>query len=149
MHFYEIHGCFLLPVATEWKKLTQQNSPRCLDVTPLHDADSFLLQDDVTLFPLESLKHILIHIYIYIFSIQIIKSTCSIIFLNLFPNFFLSDEKFVPGRLYLFIKGLIFVVLGISFLISSWFNLAVTVYWKHLLSFLLIGFVVAFLLLSN
>ena len=35
------------------------------------------------------------------------------------------------------------------FLISSWFNTTVTVCWKHLLSFLLTGFIAAFFFLSS
>ena len=40
---------------------------------------------------------------------------------------------------------LIFVTLGGSLFISSWFNMTVTAYLKHLLSFLLMRFIVAFL----
>ena len=49
-------------------------------------------------------------------------------------------------QLYLFIKGLIFVIFCRSFFISSWFNPTLAAYWKHLLSFLMMGFVVAFFL---
>ena len=42
-------------------------------------------------------------------------------------------------------KGLVFVIICGSFFISSWFYETVTAYWKHLLSFLLIGYIVAFL----
>ena len=55
-----------------------------------------------------------------------------------FSEFFqssFSDGKFIPSHLYLFVKGLIFVILS--------------AYWKHLLSFLLIGFIIAFCYLSN
>ena len=45
--------------------------------------------------------------------------------------------------LYLFIKGSIYIIFCGFSLISSWFNLTVTAYWKHL-SFLLIGISVAF-----
>ena len=44
------------------------------------------------------------------------------------------------------IKGLVAVILCWSVLISSWFKVTVTAYWKHLLSFLLTGFIVAFLI---
>ena len=40
--------------------------------------------------------------------------------------------------------GLIFLTLGGSLFISSWFNTTVTAYLKHLLSFLLMRFIVAF-----
>ena len=65
----------------------------------------------------------------------------------LFSNFFQSsssDGKFIPSQLYLFIKGLIFAIPCGPFLISWWFNATVKTYWKHLLSFLLTRFIVAF-----
>ena len=46
-------------------------------------------------------------------------------------------------------KSLIVVFLWGSFFINSWFNATVIAYWKHLLSFLLMGFIDAFLFLSN
>ena len=79
-------------------------------------------------------------IYFVYFSIQNIKSKCCISFLNFLQSSF-SDEKCIPYQLFLFIKGLIFVILCGLFLIFSWFNATVTAYWKHLLSFLLIGFI--------
>ena len=60
-----------------------------------------------------------------------------------------SDGKSIPSKLYLFIKGLMFVILCRSFMISSWFNVTITAYWKHLLPILLIGLIVAFLFLFN
>ena len=45
------------------------------------------------------------------------------------------------------IKGLVVVILCGSILTSSWFKVIVTAYWKHLLSSLLMGFIVAFLFL--
>ena len=53
-----------------------------------------------------------------------------------------SNGKFVTSQLYLFLEGLIFVVLCGFFL---FFNATVIAYWKHLSSFLLMGFIVAFL----
>ena len=84
-------------------------------------------------------------IYFFFFSIQNIESNCEIIALSFFNHLF-SVGKFIPFQLYLFIKGLISVILlffaNMLFysLISSWFNATVTSYWKHL-SFLLITFV--------
>ena len=79
----------------------------------------------------------------FLFSIRNIKSNFYIIFLKVFAGIF-SDGKCIPFQLYLFRKGLIFVVLCRSFLISSWFNVTVTAYWKDLWYFLLIGFIVPF-----
>ena len=67
----------------------------------------------------------------------------------MFSNHLFSDEKFIPSNLYLFIKGLIFVILPGFFPISTPFNATVIAYWKHLLSLLLMGFIVAFCFLSN
>ena len=49
---------------------------------------------------------------------------------------------FILFQLLLFINRLFFVILCRSFFISSWFNTTVTGYLKHLISFLLIGFIV-------
>ena len=87
-------------------------------------------------------------IYVFFFSIQNIKSNCSITFLKIFPIIFFW-WKITPSQLYLLIKGLIFVILCGSFFISSWFNVTATAYWKHLLSFLLMGFIVFICFLSN
>ena len=57
-------------------------------------------------------------------------------FSQFFRNHLFSGGKFSPSHLYLFIKGFIFVILSRFFPISSWFNMTVTAYWKHLLSFL-------------
>ena len=79
-------------------------------------------------------------IYFFIFfRIQSIKSNCCITFSQ--SSF--SNGKFIPSQLFLFIKGLIFVILCRSFFISSWFNTIVTAYWKHVLPSLLTGFIVA------
>ena len=53
------------------------------------------------------------------------------------PSFF--DRNFICYQLYLFIKDLIFVILCGFFFISSWFNAAVTTYWKCLLCFFIDG----------
>ena len=92
--------------------------------------------------------------YFFFFSIQNIKSNYYIIFSNFtfFSQSSSPDGIFIPSQLYLFMKDLIFVILCGSFLISTWFNVMVTAYWKHLLSFLLRRFIAAFLLfcfLSN
>ena len=63
----------------------------------------------------------------------------------LFFKSYSSDWKFILSQLYLFIKSLIFVIIFGFFPISSLFNSTVTTYGKHLLSFLLIGFIVNFL----
>ena len=84
----------------------------------------------------------------YIFSFLAYK-TLRVILTLFLSNFFqlsFSDEKFIPSYLYLFIKGLIFVLLSACFPISSWFNATITTYWKHLLSFLLTIFIVVFLI---
>ena len=47
------------------------------------------------------------------------------------------------------IKSLIFVTLCGSSLMFSWFNATVIAYWKYFLSFLLMGFIVPFMFLSN
>ena len=115
----------------------------------------FLLQGNPIFLHLKSLKKNLFvtvwvmfwnisRIYFFFFSIQNIKSNCYIIFLKFFPIIFFWWKIYsFPVT---FIYDLIFVILFGSFLISSWFNAAVTAYWKHLLSFLLMGFIVAFLL---
>ena len=109
----------------------------------------FLLQDNATLVYLESLTeelvfHDLSYVVmfwnisrIYFFSFLAYKTLRGIVWL-IFSNFFqspFSDGKFIPFQLYLFIKGLVFVILCRSFLISSWFNATVTAYWKHFSSF--------------
>ena len=81
---------------------------------------------------------------VFFFSIQNINSNYRIIFLRFFPiTFFLMETLFLPSYLYLLIQGLIFVVFCRSCFISFWFNATVTAYWKHLLSFSLMGFIVA------
>ena len=49
--------------------------------------------------------------YFSFFSIQNIKSNCYVIFLGFSFNHPFSDGKSIPSQLYLFIKGLIFVIL--------------------------------------
>ena len=86
-------------------------------------------------------------IYFFLFSIQNIKSNCSIILLKLFRIIFFC-WKFIPSQIWLFIKDLIFVILLEYFSTSSWFNATVKAYWKYLF-FLLARFIVVFLLFSN
>ena len=73
---------------------------------------------------------------------QNIKSNFYIVFSNVFQSSF-PDGKFIPFQPHFFIKHLISDILCGSFFVSPWFNCYSL--WKHLLSFLLIGFVVAFL----
>ena len=71
-------------------------------------------------------------IILYIFFFLEYKTSRAIVIL-LFSNFFqstFSGGKFIPSQSYLFMNGLIFVILYRSFLISSWFNATVTVYWN-------------------
>ena len=82
-------------------------------------------------------------------SIQNIKSNCYIIFLKLFSIIFFCSKMCPFSVIYIFIKGLVFVNLCRLFLISSWFNATVAAYRKHLLSFLLMRFIVTFCFLSN
>ena len=126
-----------------------------MEVIPLINADSFLVQDNAIFLHLKSLKEYLVFHDInyvlkhkqnifFLFSIQNIKSNCYVIFLKFFQLSF-SDGKFIPSQSHLFVKDIIFVILCRSFFISSWFKAIVTAYWKHLLSFLLLGSIVAFL----
>ena len=95
----------------------------------------FLLQDNAILLHLESLKKTCFslielcfetgRIYFFFFSIQNIRSSysiisiqnirssCSTMFLKIFP--IISNGKFLPSQLCLFIKGLIFVFLSECF----------------------------------
>ena len=78
------------------------------------------------------------------FSIQNIKSNCYIISLIFFSIVFLWWENYFFSVILIY-KSLNFCYSLWIFLISSWFNVAVTLYWKHLLSSLLMGFIFAFL----
>ena len=80
---------------------------------------------------------------VYFFSLfimQLLRGIVRLFFSNFFQSSF-SDGKFIPSYLYFFIKGLIFVIL------SGFYS--VTAYWKHLLSFLLMRFIVAFCFLYS
>ena len=70
-------------------------------------------------------------------------------FFSSFVQLSFSNEKFIYFQLDLFIKGLVFVILSGCFLIWSRFNVTVAVYWKCLLSFLLIGLVSVFLFIRK
>ena len=66
-----------------------------------------------------------------------------------FPNFLCSYNpagKFISSQLYLLIWGLIFDILSGWLPISWWFSATVIAYWKHLLSLVFLGFIVAFLI---
>ena len=59
-----ISVCFFMQfkffsLAKEWSQFRQQKSFWCLDVIPLNNADSFLLQKNVIFVCLESLTHII------------------------------------------------------------------------------------------
>ena len=126
-----------------------------LDVSPFKKADSFFTARQCHCYPFQFIKRItcffftiwvifwnLSRICIFFFSVQSIKSNCCIIFLKYFLIIF--SWWVILSLLYLFVKGLIFIILYGSFLISSWFNATVKGYWKHLLSLLLIEFIAAF-----
>ena len=95
-----------------------------------NNADSFLLQDNAIFFPFEIIKkslafHNLRYILKFkqdtIFSFlayKTLRAIATLFFSNFFQLFF-SDGKFIPSQLYLFIKGLIFVILCGSLFISS------------------------------
>ena len=89
------------------------------------------------------LKHKKQEIFFF-FSMQTLRAIVTLFFLNFFQSSFF-DREFIPSQSYSFIKSLIFVILCRYLLISSWFSVTFTAYWKHLLSYLLIGFIVAFL----
>ena len=80
-------------------------------------------------------------IYIYILA-QNIKSNCSIISLNSFPIIF-ADGKCIPSNLFIYKRFNLWFLVDVFL----FFHATVTAYWKYLLSFLLIGFIVAFLFL--
>ena len=71
-----------------------------------------------------------------IFVSLLAHKTLRAIVLLFFSRFFwssFSDGKFIPSQLYLFIKGLIFVILSGLCPIFLWFNATVTTYSKHFL----------------
>ena len=127
----------LFIVVKKWRQFRQQKSPFFFDVIPLDNADNLFFTIWVMFWNIS-------RIYIFFFSIQNIKAIVSLSFSIFFQSSFL-DGKFISSHLYLFIKCLIFVILWGSFFISSWFNATVTLYWKHLSSFLLMGFIVVYL----
>ena len=82
--------------------------------------------------------------YIFCFlAYNTLRAIVTLFFKKLFQSFF-SDGKLIFSQLYLFIKDLIFVIPSRCFPICSWFNETVAAYWKHLLTFFLIGFIVVF-----
>ena len=83
-------------------------------------------------------------IYFFFLAYKILKGIVTLIFSNFFQSSS-SDGNFIHSHLNFFIKGLISFILCGSFLISSWFNATVTAYWKHLLSYSLMGFIAPFL----
>ena len=123
----------------------------------------FLLQGNaIVLLPLESLKNnlcftiwvmfrIICRIKFFFFSIQNIENNCYVVFIIFFQIIFIG-WKISSFLVVLFMKGLIFVILYISFSISSWLKATDTAYWKHLLPFLrwdLLLLLLLLLLLSN
>ena len=96
-----------------------------------------------------ALSYILKHRQDIFFHVQHKKTLKGIIRL-FFSNFFqisFFGEKFIPSQLYLSVKGLIFVILCRSFLISSYFNATVTVSWRYLFFFIDGIYCIAFLFL--
>ena len=96
----------------------------------------FILQDNVILLHLESLKeelvfddlsYVLKHMQdiFFLFSIENIKSNCSIVFLNFFPIIFFWWKISSFSVIFVY-TGLIFIILWGSFLVSSCFNDTVT-----------------------
>ena len=94
---------------------------------PLNNADSFLTTRKWHSFSLfEIIKRITCFSWcelcfetwagyiFFFFSIQSVKSNCYIVFLKFFPIIF-SDGKHILSQLYLFVKGLIFVIICSSF----------------------------------
>ena len=69
----------------------------------------------------------------------------SVLFLSIFSQSLIPAGKFISFQLYLWMWGLIFDILSGWFSISWWFNATVIAYWKHLLSLVFLGFIVAFL----
>ena len=71
----------------------------------------------------------------YIFSFLAYKTLRAIVtlFFSIFFQSSFSDGKLIPSQLYLFINGLIFLILCENFLISSWLNVTGTSYWKYFL----------------
>ena len=107
----------------------------------------FWLEDNAIFHHLELLKKwIILHNLSYvlkhkqdIFFLFLAYKALKAIVTLFFPIFFqssFSDEKFIPSQ---------FCYSLPIFFISSGFNPTVTTYWKNLLSFLLKGFIVAFL----
>ena len=119
----------------------------------------FLMQDNVILLHLESLKESLTwfslfelcfetrRIY-FIYSIKNIKSNNYIIFLKFFPIIFFWWKIYFFPVICIY-KRFNFCYSLRSFLISSWFNITVAAYWKHLLAFLLMGFFVFWVFLFS
>ena len=70
------------------------------------------------------------------------------LFSSIFFELSFSIGKSISCEL-LTVNSVIFVIFCGSFLTSTWFNVTATTYWKHLLYFLLIGFIVAFCFLSS
>ena len=83
------------------------------------------------------------------FLVYKILRTIAKLFFSKFSQSSSFDGYFILSQLYLSIKGLIFIFLYEFFPMSSWFNTSVAAYWKHLLSFLLMVFILAFCFLSN
>ena len=84
-------------------------------------------------------------IYFFFFSMCVTLSAIAINFLQFFQIIFCN--LFLSNHIY-FQKFQFFILSGCT-LICSWFNAIVTAYCKHSLSFLLVGFTVAFCFLCN
>ena len=109
-----------------------------------------LLQDNTTLVHLESLKDFFFTIWLMFWNIskinffflacKTLRAIVRLLFSNFSSHYFLMTNLFLP--VYLSLKGLIFVILSVSFFVSSWFNATVTAYSMYLLSFLLIWIII-------
>ena len=86
----------------------------------------------------------IIRMNIFFFSIQNMKNNCYIIFLNFFPVIFSWWKMYFLPLIFIY-KWFNFVVFCGFLFISFWFNATVPAYIKHLSTFLLPGFIVAFL----
>ena len=71
-------------------------------------------------------------------------ATAPLFFFNFFESSFSNGKYSFPVIIFIY-KRFNFCYSFCIFFIFWWFNATVAVYWKHLLSFSLLGFIVAFL----
>ena len=82
----------------------------------------------------------------YIFSFltyKTLRATARLFFSMFFQSSILIGNLFLPSNIYSK-KVLFFVILCRSFFNFLWFSKTFTTYWRHLLSFLFIGFIVTY-----